>query len=291
LAELLGGSLTVASEPGAGSTFSLTIPTMYRSASSFEPKFEWNPDPSRLPLLVIEDAPDDQFFYEKIFRTSSFQLYPAYTGEQAEEALRVCDPVAVILDLVLGGEEAWELLLRLKRDERSRNVPVIIVSALAHQEKGLALGADAYMVKPVDRRALIDTINGLQARTRSAVRVLTIDDEEMARYLIRQCLPVPAFEVTEAASAEEGLQRARADRPDVIVLDLIMPGLDGRGALAELRQDPMTRDIPVVISTGAELKDDEARRLLQQAAAILPKRNLSRATLPGIVRQALGRTV
>jgi len=137
----------------------------------------------------------------------------------------------------------------------------------------------------------MDTINGLQARTRPAVRVLAIDDEAMARYLVRQCLPVPAFEVTEAASAEEGLERARADRPDVIVLDLIMPGLDGRGALAELRQDPATRNIPVVISTGAELADDETRALLKQVSAILPKRNLSRATLPGIVRQALERAV
>src|SRR5262249_60812001 len=139
------GCLTVTSEPGTGSTFSLTIPIRYRGGPT-EPKFEWTPDPSRLPLLVIEDAPDDQFFYEKIFRTSSFQIYPAYTSAKAEEALRVCDPVAVILDLVLAGQEAWELLIRLKRDDRSRNIPVIIVSALSQQEKGLALGADAYLV-------------------------------------------------------------------------------------------------------------------------------------------------
>ena len=108
--------------------------------------------------------------------------------------------------------------------------------------------------------------------------------------LVRQCLPVPAFEVLEAASAEEGIERARADQPDVIVLDLIMPGLDGRAALAKLRQDPITSHIPIVISTAAELEEHEARAQLQQAAAILPKRHVSRATLPGIVRQALERT-
>lgn len=291
LAELLGGTLSVASEPGTGSTFSLTIPVKYAMAVPIEPRVDWIPDPTKVPLLVIEDAPNDQFFYEKVFKTSPFQVYPAYTSDQADDALRVCSPAAIILDLVLGGQEAWELLIRLKRDERSRTVPVIIVSALAYQEKGLALGADAYLVKPIDRRALIDTINGLQARTRAAVRVLTIDDEPMARYLVRQCLVAPAFEVTEAASAEEGLQMARSDPPDVIVLDLIMPGLDGRGALAELRQNPTTSHIPVVISTGADLEEDEARALLQHAAAILPKRDLSRSTLPGIVRQALERTV
>jgi len=291
LAELLGGSLAVVSQPGVGSTFSLTIPITCPSPGVPEPRIDWTPDPSKLALLVVEDAPNDQFFYEKIFRTSPFQIYPAYTSAQAEQGLRVCDPVAIIMDLVLGGQEAWEFLIRLKRDERSRNAPVIIVSALALQEKGLALGADAYLVKPVDRRILMDTINGLQARTRPAVRVLAIDDEAMARYLVRQCLPVPAFEVTEAASGEEGLERARAEHPDVIVLDLIMPGFDGRRALAELRQDPATRNIPVVISTGADLAVDEARALLKQVSAILPKRNLSRATLPGIVRQALERAV
>jgi CheY-like chemotaxis protein len=170
-------------------------------------------------------------------------------------------------------------------------MPVIIVSALAQQQKGLALGADAYLVKPVDRRALMDTIAGLQARTGPTVRVLTIDDEKMARYLVRQCLPIPAFEVTEASTAEEGLRLARADHPDVILLDLIMPGVGGKATLAELHGDPLTRDIPVVISTGAELDAHEERALLEQATAILLKRNLSRVTLPGVVRQALERRI
>ena len=102
---------------------------------------------------------------------------------------------------------------------------------------------------------------------------------------------VPAFEVSEASNAEEGLRRARTEHPDVIVLDLVMPGIGGQATLAELRADPITRNIPVVISTAAELKDADSKALLQQATAILPKRELSRATLTGAVRQALGRTI
>ena len=287
LAELLGGSLTVDSVPGIGSTFSLTIPVRYETPDAFEPTIDWRPDTTRSPLLVIDDAPDDQYFYERIFRDSPFQVYPAYTLRQAEEALRICEPVAVVMDLVLGGQESWDFLIRLKRDERTRHLPVVIASVLTQQEKGLALGAAAYLVKPLDRRTLIDTISGLQARSHDAVRVLIVDDEPMSRYLFRHCLPVPAFKVSEAASAEEGLFRARSERPDVIVLDLVMPGMDGRDALAALRSDPATSGIPVVVSTGLELSDDETRALLQHATAILPKRNLTRTTATTIVRQAM----
>ena len=286
LAELLGGTLTVASEPGHGSTFSLTIPVTYSTPDTQQPKVEWKPDPARLPLLVIEDAPNDQFFYDKIFRLSQFQVYPAYDVAQAEEALQTCDPVAIIMDLVLAGEEAWDFLVRLKRDDRTRHIPIVIVSAVARQEKAFALGADAYLVKPIERRALIDTITGLQARTQAAIRVLSIDDDAMSRYLLRQCLTTPVFEVTEASNGDEGLLRAQSDRPDVILLDLIMPGKDGRETLADLRRDPTTRDIPVVICTGVELDAEETRGLLQHASAILSKRNLSRTSAPAIVRQA-----
>jgi CheY-like chemotaxis protein len=207
--------------------------------------------------------------------------------EQAEEALQACEPVAIIMDLVLAGEEAWHFLVRLKRDQRTRQIPVVIVSAVSRQDKALALGADAYVVKPVERRALIDMITGLQARTHAAIRVLSIDDDPMSRYLLRQCLTAPIFEVIEASSGDEGLARAQSERPDVILLDLIMPGKDGRETLDDLRRDRATSDIPVVICTGVELEPEQSRQLLQRASAILSKRNLTRTSAPAIVRQAL----
>jgi signal transduction histidine kinase/CheY-like chemotaxis protein len=289
LAELLGGTLTVTSEAGAGSIFSLTIPVTYAPPDTYSPKFEWKPDPTRLPLLVLEDAPNDQFLYDKIFRLSQFQVYPAYTVQQAEDALQRCEPAAIIMDLVLAGEEAWDFLIRLKRDERTRHVPVVIVSAVARQHKALALGADAYLVKPIERRTVMDTINGLQARTHPSIRVLAIDDDPMSRYLLRQCLTAPVFEVIEAASGEEGVHRAESDRPDVILLDLVMPGKNGRETLDDLRRNSATRGIPVVICTGVELEPDEARALLKHVSAILPKRDLTRTSVPAIVRQTIDR--
>jgi signal transduction histidine kinase/CheY-like chemotaxis protein len=291
LAELLGGRLALASEPGAGSTFSVTLPARYEARQQARTPFEWTPDPARLPLLIVEDAHDAQFVYEKMLRTSPFQVYPAYSVTQALEALDTIAPAAIVMDLVLAGAEAWDLLITLKRDDRTRDVPVVMVSALDNREKGLALGADAYLVKPVERQTLIDTLTAVRAPTAAPVRVLTIDDEDVARFLMRQCLPSPAFEVTEAATAQDGLRCARDQRPDVILLDLIMPDVSGWDVLAQLRADPVTCRIPVVIATGAALDDDESRRLLLDATAILPKAELSRHTVPRAVRQALNRGI
>jgi CheY-like chemotaxis protein len=291
LAELLGGTLTLTSEPGIGSTFAVTLPTRYVPPEKGAAPLEWTTEPGKLPLLVIEDAPDVQYFYEKILKNSPFHVCPASSVEDAVRALETMHPAAIVLDLVLAGTAEWDFLIRLKRDERTREIPVVVVSALEEREKGLALGADAYLVKPIKRRTLIETLTGLHAEGPAALRVLTIDDEEAARYIVRQCLPGPLFDVSEASSGAEGLSRARADRPDVILLDLIMPDMTGRETLEQLLADPVTRDIPVVIATGAALVDDEKRALLRHASAVVLKENLSRHTLQDVVRTALGRTV
>jgi CheY-like chemotaxis protein len=224
-----------------------------------------------------------------VLKTSAFQIYPAHTITEAETALEVMHPAAIVLDIVLGGMESWDFLVRVRRDDRLRDVPVVIVSALPYRDKGLALGADAYLMKPIDRRTLLDMLAGLHERRRQPLRVLTVDDEDVARYLIRQCLPVPAFEVTEASTAEEGVSRARDERPDAVLLDLVMPGAGGRDALRQLRADPRTAGIPIVIVTSTALDRDEHAALLEQVAAIVMKSDLTRDHLPTVVRRVVER--
>ena len=198
-------------------------------------------------------------------------------------------PAAIIFDIVLEGEYAWDTIGTLKRDDATRDIPLVVVSALPERERGLALGADAYLTKPIDRRALLDTLAGLHARGQRPIRVLTIDDEDVARYLVRQCLPAPAFEVIEAGDGAEGLESARSARPDVILLDLIMPGMDGRQILRELSADATLRDIPVVIVTSSTLDAPDRDQLLQQAHQVLSKAVISRQTLGDAVRGAIPR--
>ena len=143
--------------------------------------------------------------------------------------------------------------------------------------------------KPIDRRSLIDTLTGAAGAAPSGrSRSSSIDDDEVARYLVRQCLPAPAFDVIEAAGGEEGLARRGDGQPDVVLLDLMMPGIDGWQVLKRLRADARTRDVPVVIVTSHAITPEE-RDGLGGVFAIVPKQELARATLAPVVQAAHGR--
>jgi signal transduction histidine kinase/response regulator RpfG family c-di-GMP phosphodiesterase len=286
LATLLGGTLTVESEPGVGSTFSATIPVTYVAPEPAPAAGEWVADPLRLPVLVVEDSPEEMLLYEKFLKGSGFHVVRAMTTSQARHALGQLRPVAIVLDILLRGEDAWTLLAELKRDPQTRDIPVLIVSTVDDRAKGLGLGADAYAVKPVERRWLLDKLQLLTGR-QPVRRVLLIDDDEISRYLVRGWLDDVSCMIAEARGGEEGLRRARQDPPDAIVLDLVMPDVSGFEVLERLRADGPTQDIPVVVVTSKVLEDAERRRLKTLGAAAVVSKAADRDTAVTQLRSVL----
>ena len=286
LAELLGGTLTVESEAGVGSTFTVRLPVAYSEAATAapEPSFAWTPEPGRLPIVAVDDAEDAQYFYQRALAGTPFQWYPARTLLEAERAIAEAQPAAILLDLVLGDEDGWEVLEDMARRPAWQRVPTIVVSALHERERAMAAGAAAFLSKPLDRRSILEALRQVSTERADPIRVLIIDDEEVSRFLVRQCLPTPSFEVLEAATAEEGLRLAADQRPDVVLLDLVLPGMDGRTALQALRATPATSGIPVAIVTATALDAADRDLLLERARAVMAKSDLSRETLGSLVR-------
>jgi len=216
-------------------------------------------------------------------------VLPATTLKQARELLRQVTPRAIVLDVVLRGEDAWGFLAEVKASDATRNVPVVVATTVEDQHKGFGLGADAYVVKPVDPTWLLTVLEGLTRATRGQP-ILIVDDDETSRYVLRQLLGGSRYEILEATGGADGLRQAREARPAAIFLDLMMPGMSGFDVLDALRADERTRAIPVVILTSKKLEPADHRQLDGKVTAVLSKSTSSRELAFAALDFALSQT-
>jgi signal transduction histidine kinase/DNA-binding response OmpR family regulator len=268
LVELHGGSIRVEGAPGQGSAFIVRLP----GASPIEARPE-DADASRPLVLVIED----DLLAAEIIRThltgGGYRVVLVASGHAGLGAARRLQPQAITLDLGLPDMDGWQVLHRLKGDPATQAIPVLIVSAREKGQLGLSLGAVDWLVKPVDAQRLLAALQRCRelGAPKRSLRILVVDDERVVLEALEALLRQEGHQVLTAQDGEAALQQAEADRLDIILLDLHLPGLSGFEVVSRLRQIPELAAVPVIAFSGKFVSPEERSLLTQQAVQFVGK--------------------
>jgi CheY-like chemotaxis protein/nitrogen-specific signal transduction histidine kinase len=273
--ELMDGDITVESELGRGSTFTIRLPASAAgdaptAVHQAAPATSVKTGPSNAPLILIID--DDETVRDVIGRLlerEGFSVAKADGGKEGLRLARELHPAAVTLDIMMPDLDGWTVLAAMKGDPDLVDLPIILMTIIDEKNRGYALGATEYLVKPVDRQNLVDVLRALCG---SAGRhLLVVDDDDLGRRQMREVLEQRGWTVTEASDAHDALTKLSEVPPDVIILDLMMPGMDGFEFLEEIRRKAEWRDIPVVVITAKDLTDADRIRLNGGVERIIQK--------------------
>jgi signal transduction histidine kinase/CheY-like chemotaxis protein len=273
LAQLLRGDVEVSSVAGQGSTFSLDIPLQWEAAEVAVIEIPDEDNHQGIPVLMVENRADTLMLYSRWLRNSEFRMVPAGSTREAERRLGAERPAVMVLDVFLEGEDTWNLLASVKNSPETRDIPVLMVTTADDARKAFHLGANEYMVKPVARDMLLGCLRRLTALAPPA-QVLIIDDDEKDRYILKHRLRDTGLQIVEASSGAAGIAKAVESLPQLIFLDLSMPGMSGFEVLNTLKANPRTESIAVVIHTSRTVGETEQQRL-GAAAAIIYKSQIN----------------
>jgi len=299
--EMLGGDLTAHSELGMGSTFTIRVPAILPEEQVLHPSADTvaTPDMAETELeslrkagpgstiLVIDDDPEACEIIERYLTKDGYSVATAASGEQGLRLAHELQPAAITLDVMMPGMDGWSVLRMLKADPVLRKIPVVMLTMIDDRTRGYSLGAVDYLTKPVDREQLNKTLSRYYCGKEDICPVLLVEDDVETRDVMARTLKKAGWTVSEAGNGQEALDIMPDLQPMLILLDLMMPVMDGFDFLAELRAKPEWQQIPVIVITAKDLTKDDRDRLAGKVEEVLEKNAYTREQLLQRVSEAV----
>ncbi len=274
--EQLGGSIQCSSTLGKGSTFVIRLPSISRAPSTEQlrdPGYsedDTNSNPNAPLVLMVDDEPTVHDLLGRRLRREGYRTLASTKGEEALKLARKAKPDAITLDVFMPEIDGWAVLSKLKDDPELADIPVIMLTFAEDRTRGLSLGASEYLGKPIDT---VELLNALKEHcpARPTQKALVVEDEAATREMICRVLSKEGWQVEQAVNGMDALRHLSKTVPDVILLDLMMPEMDGFEFLARMRKNPDWKDIPVIVVTAKTLSNDDRARLSGSVEALINK--------------------
>jgi signal transduction histidine kinase/DNA-binding response OmpR family regulator len=293
--QMMGGDITVESTVGEGSTFTIRLPlevveAAEESDTATEAPPVVIPEPSEEKVvLVVDDDPNALDLLGRTLQDAGVRVVTASEGQEALHLARTLHPAAITLDVLMPGVDGWEVLRQLKADPATQDIPVIMVTMTDDRELGFALGATEFLTKPVQRAQLVQLLERYASEDTER-RALVVDDMSENRELLRHALEQEGWQVSEAENGQVALEKLAEQAPSLILLDLMMPVMDGFEFVMEMHKLDSSFAIPIVVVTAKDITEEDRQRLNGDVVGLIEKGGLDRESLLAQLRDQVTAT-